>query len=37
MNLVGYLFDDGRGACCTRLTPEEVRGDYVDRSEDEDE
>lgn len=21
---VGYLFADGRGACCTRLTPEEV-------------
>ena len=23
---VDYLFDDGRGACCTRLTPEEVQG-----------
>jgi hypothetical protein len=24
---VDYLFDDSRGACCTRLTPEEIRGD----------
>lgn len=23
---VSYLFDDGRGACCTRLTKEEIDG-----------
>ncbi len=22
---VTYLFEDGRGACCTRMTPEEVQ------------
>ena len=27
---VNYLFDDGRGHCCTRMTPEEVRGDIID-------
>jgi hypothetical protein len=26
---VTYLFADGRGSCCTRLTPEEVRGDIT--------
>lgn len=26
MREVAYLFDDGRGACCTRLTKEEVDG-----------
>lgn len=26
LNEVGYLFADSRGACCTRLTPEEVQG-----------
>lgn len=26
---VSYLFDDSRGECCTRLTPEEIRGDIV--------
>jgi hypothetical protein len=26
---VAYLFDDSRGECCTRLTPEEIRGDIV--------
>ena len=24
--LVAYLFDDGRGNCCTRLTHEEIEG-----------
>ena len=26
---VSYLFDDSRGECCTRLTPEEIRGDII--------
>lgn len=32
MEEVNYLFDDGRGACCTRLTPSEIQGienDYL--------
>lgn len=24
---VSYLFADGRGSCCTRLTKEEIEGD----------
>ena len=36
---VDYLFDDGRGKCCTRLTPEEAQGlvSSVDDEEEEDE
>lgn len=29
-----YLFADSRCADCTRLTPEEVRGDIVEHDED---
>lgn len=25
-----YLFNDGRGGCCTRLTPEEIQGTIED-------
>src|SRR5688572_25723295 len=26
---VGYLFGDGRGGCCTRLTKEEITGEVA--------
>lgn len=29
---VNYLFDDGRGRCCTRLTPEEITGEVSMKS-----
>ena len=31
-----YLFDDGRCKDCTRLTPEEVRGETIDFGDEDD-